>query len=64
MSVTYNICLFCRSDVYIPTKKYAQVVTNMNEATRRADSKLAQAEKGEMILSKAEKARYLSERKT
>ena len=52
-----------RSDVYIPTKKYAQVVTNMNEAKRRADSKLGQAEKGEVLLSKTEKARYISERK-
>lgn len=53
-----------RSDVYIPTKKYGQVVTNMNEAKRRAETKLLQAERGEVTLSKAEKTRYTSERKT
>lgn len=53
-----------RPDVYIPTKKYGQVVTNMNEAKRRADSKLTLADKGELVLSKTEKARYLLDRKT
>lgn len=56
--------LLFRPDVYIPTKKYAQVVTNMNEAKRRADSKLLQAEQKEIALSKAERARYLADRKT
>ena len=50
--------------MYIPTKKYAQVVTNMNEAKRRAETKLAQAERGEVTLTKAEKARYTSDKKT
>lgn len=54
----------CRPDVYIPTKKYAQVVTNMNEAKRRADSKLLKAQQEEIVLSKAERARYLADRKT
>lgn len=50
--------------MYIPTKKYAAVVTNMNDAKRRADSKLIEADKGDLVLSKAEKARYLSDKKT
>lgn len=59
-----RVVFLARSDVYIPTKKYAQVVTNMNESKRRADSKLIQGEKGEVVLSKAERARYLSDKKT
>lgn len=64
-----SLCLFfcvCdfRSDVYIPTKKYAAVVSNMNDAKRRADSKLLEAQKGDLVLSKAERARYVSDKKT
>ncbi|CAM9931475.1 unnamed protein product, partial [Ectocarpus sp. 12 AP-2014] len=51
-------------DVYIPTKKYAQVVTNMHEAKRRADSKLQQAEEEGVAMSKAERSRYMLDRKT
>lgn len=50
--------------MYIPTKKYAAVVTNMNDAKRRADSKLQEAENEDVVLSKAEKARYLYDKKT
>ena len=53
-----------RSDVYIPTKKYAAVVTNMKDAKRRADGKLMEADKGDVTLTKAERARYLSDKKT
>lgn len=54
-----------RPDVYIPTKKYAAVVNNMNDAKRRADSKLTEADRNkDVVLSKAEKARYLSDKKT
>lgn len=50
--------------MYIPTKKYAQVVTNMHEAKRRADGKLQQAEEEDVAMSKAERSRYMLDRKT
>lgn len=50
--------------MYIPTKKYAAVVFNMNEAKRRAESKLTEEANELVTLSKAERARYLSDKKT
>lgn len=47
-----------RSDVYVPTKRYAAVVSNMQDAKSRAKSKLHEDVNATEKLNKAERIQY------
>lgn len=57
--LTYNYAIVVdRSDVYVPTKRYAAVVSNMQDAKSRAKSKLHEDVNATEKLNKAEKIQY------